>query len=100
MSNKRDLYLVPKTLDAPARVLGLSLDEFIPALLLGGFFCLLGKLILAMIVSAVVVVLVKGLKRGQGSSWLLNLCYWYFPHCLMQGILRSTPPSQQRDYLA
>lgn len=99
MTTKRGLYFVPKTLDAPTRILALPLDEFVPAALIGIFFLIIGKLIWSILLPAVVVVLIKTLKRGQGSSWLLNVCYWYFPSAVMQSILRHSPPSHQREYI-
>ncbi len=99
-SNKRALYLVPKTLDAPARVLGLPLDEFIPALIFAIFFFLIGKPIGSIAISAVTVILVKVMKKGQGSSWLINLCHWYLPKRVMVQLLRKTPPAQHREYIA
>ena len=100
MSSKRSLYVVPKTLDAPTRLVGLPLDEFIPAIALAGFFFVMGRLLLALAVPAVLVVFLKLIKRGQGRSWLLNIGYWYLPKRVMQILLRQTPPSYQRDYIA
>lgn len=100
MADKRRLYVVPKTLDAPVRILGLTRDELIPAALMGGGFFLSGRFLLAMLLSAITVIAVKVMKRGQGSSWLVNVCYWYFPAVLMQPVLRYTPASRQREYIA
>ena len=100
MSSKRSLYLVPKTLDAPTRMLGLPLDEFVPALVLGGFFFFVGKVLLCIALPIVAVVVVKLMKRGQGSSWLVNVCHWYLPKSVMVHVLRKTPPSQNREYIA
>lgn len=99
-NNKRSLYLVPKTLDVPSRILGLPIDEFIVGLFFAVFFFLLGKMIWSMIIPTVVVVLIKVMKRGQGSAWLVNLCYWYLPKVVMINLLRKTPPSRQREYIA
>lgn len=100
MSNKRGLYLVPKTLDAQARVLGLPLDEFIPSIFFAVFFFLLGKVVLSIAIPVITVVLIKMMKQGQGSAWLINLCHWYLPKVVMTHLLRKTPPSQNREYIA
>ncbi len=100
MSSKRGLYLVPKTLDAEFRVLGLTLDEFVPSLFFTVFFFLLGKVVLSIVLPVITVVLIKMVKQGQRSSWLINLCHWYLPKAVMTNFLRSTPPSQNREYIA
>lgn len=100
MSSKRSLYLISKTLDAPVRVLGLSLDEFIPACFFAVFFFLLGKVVLSIAIPILTVVGMKIMKQGQGSAWLMNLCHWYLPKIIMGPVLRKTPPSQNREYMA
>ena len=100
MNNKRSLYLVPKTLDNSVRLLGLTLDEFVPAVFLGLIFFILGKVMLSIALPVLAVVLTKLLKKGQGSSWLINVFYWYFPKTFMKLMLRKTPPSENREYIA
>ncbi len=100
MSEKRTLYLVAKTLDAESRILGLPWDEFIPSFFFAVFFFLLGKVVLSIALPLATVVLLKVMKQGQGSGWILNLCYWYLPKSVMRLLLRKTPPSQNREYIA
>lgn len=100
MSVKRSLYLVPKTLDAPKRILGLPLDEFFSGAIFCVFFFVLGKLILAMILPVIMISAIKMLKDGQGSAWLMNICYWYLPKCVTAPLFRKTPASQHREYIA
>ncbi len=100
MSNKRSLYIVPKTLDAQTRILALPLDEFIPTISLAVLFFVVGKVVLAIVIPALAVIVIKTIKQGQGSSWLINLCHWYLPKSVVQNVLRRTPPSQDREYIA
>lgn len=100
MINKRGLYLVPRTLDEPIRILGLPLDEFIPTCALAIFFFMLGKVILTISMPVLTVVGIKMMKKGQGSSWLINLCHWYLPKVVMLLLLRHTPPAENREYIA
>ena len=100
MSQTRALYLVPKTLDAQTRLLGLPLDECIPSLSLAVFFFALDKVMLSISLPVLAVILIKMAKQGQGSSWLLNLCHWYLPSVVMQCVLTKTPPSRAREYIA
>lgn len=91
---------MPKTLDAQIRLLGLPLDEFIPAFFLAVFFFMLGKVLLSILLPVLSVILVKTMKQGQGSSWLINLCHWYLPKNIMMSVVRKTPPSQNREYIS
>jgi conjugal transfer pilus assembly protein TraL len=100
MSKKRSLYIVPKTLDAQMRVLGLPIDEFAPAICLAVTFFILGKTVLSILIPIISVVLIKLLKQGQGSSWLINVCHWYLPKCVMSQFLRKTPASENREYIS
>lgn len=100
MSSKRSLYLVPRSLDAQIRVLGLPLDEFIPACAMAIAFFLSKKILFSMAVPTVLVVFIKFLKQGQGSAFLVNVCYWFFPRLVMSNLLRHTPPSEDREYIA
>jgi conjugal transfer pilus assembly protein TraL len=100
MESKKELFLVPKTLDNQVRVLGLPLDEFIPAAISAAVFFVLGKVLLSIVLPVAIVIVVKILKQGQGSSWLINLCYWYLPKIMINAILRHTPASENRTYIA
>lgn len=100
MSHKRSLYLVPKALDSQIRVFGLPMDEFIPSLFFFIFFFFLDKVVLSVAIPVLTVVIIKVMKQGQGSAWLMHLCYWHLPKGMMMHILRKTPPSEQREYIA
>ena len=100
MSDKAQLYRVPTSLDAPNRLVGLPLDEALPAFALFVLLFMAGDLIWAFVLGAAVVVGLKYLKRGQGRGYVVSLMYWYLPSCLTALLLAHTPPSHQRHYLA
>lgn len=97
---KRSLYVVCKTLDQPERIIGLPLDEFFITAILCGIFIFMGKLILAMGVAIITVVLMRVMKKGQGSGWILNVFYWYFPQSLTKAFIRFTPASHHREWIS
>ena len=99
MSN-RSLYVVPKTLDAQTRIFGLPMDEFIVALVVGLGLFLNDYTVLGLIVPALLVCLMRTVKKGQSSAWILNLCYWFFPSKIMSCVLFKTPKSIVREYLS
>lgn len=98
--SKRSLYVVCKTLDQPTRIIGLPLDEFIPAAFLAVLFFALGKVIISILLCVFVVILMRLMKKGQGSGWLMNVCYWNLPGFMMQSVLRFTPQSHNRDWVS
>ncbi len=100
MSDKRELYIVPKTLNAQARIFALPLDEFIPGLGLAALFFVFGQMLTCVIAPVLVVILIKLMKRGQGSSWLVNVAHWYLPRMAIHPVLRKTPPTEHREYIA
>ncbi|MGQ3381554.1 type IV conjugative transfer system protein TraL [Priestia endophytica] len=44
--------------------------------------------------------IVRYLKKGQGSFWLLNFCYWYLPTFIFRVTFRSIPDSGFRHWRA
>ncbi len=92
-------YDFPQTMNQQTRILGLPVDEFlIVAPLVGagiwlsrtGSFCTL---------AVILWFLIRHLKRGQGSYWLLNAAYWYLPTCVFMGFLKCTPDSWKRRWM-
>lgn len=97
--NELDKYRFPKTLSEQTRIIGMPLDEFIPA---GIFFlwgCISKKYLFGLIVSAVVWQLIKAAKRGKSSTWLYNWCYWYLPSWLFRPVYRIVPDSSFRKWV-
>ena len=74
--NDLDKYRFPKTLSEQNRIIGLPLDEAIPAavVLLWGFFT--KKYLFSLIIAAVIWQLIRAAKRGKSSRWLYNWCYF------------------------
>ncbi|EGT5746642.1 type IV conjugative transfer system protein TraL, partial [Cronobacter dublinensis subsp. dublinensis] len=44
--------------------------------------------------------LVRYLKKGQGSYWLLNFCYWHLPSLIFRITFRQIPDSSFRHWRA
>lgn len=98
--DKRSLYIVCKTLDQPARIIGLPMDEFILMAIVSSVFFILGKPILAMILGLLTIISIRVMKRGQGSGWLINIIYWYMPDFMLKAFIRFTPPSHKREWIS
>ena len=96
----RSLYVVPKTLDAQTRIFGLPIDEFVVGGLISLSLFLNDCTILGMVIPALAVCLMRMVKKGQSSAWIINLCYWYFPSTIMRYVLMKTPESVTREYLS
>ncbi|HCW0180202.1 type IV conjugative transfer system protein TraL [Kosakonia cowanii] len=100
MNGEDDKYYFPETLNQQARFFGLPLDELlvIAPLTLLGIVCNMSTAL--GIVSGVLWLLVRYLKKGQGSFWLLNFCYWYLPTFIFRVTFRSIPDSGFRHWRA
>lgn len=97
--NDLDKYRFPKTLSEQNRIIGLPLDEAIPAavVLLWGFFT--KKYLFSLIIAAVIWQLIRAAKRGKSSRWLYNWCYWYLPTELFRVVYRVIPDSSFRKWI-
>ena len=93
-------YYICKKIDEPKRYVGLTLDEFIPIIGISGICFLLGSLVTGFGLAAVVWLVIRHFKKGQGLGWFLNLLYWRLPLQYLGGVLFSkTPPSSARHWL-
>lgn len=96
-----DDYVFPSTLNEQTRIFGLPLDEcvIVLPLVLGGVT--LGHTGAFLLSAVVLWLLIKHFKRGQGSSWLLNVAYWYLPTDIfkMVGTFKKVPDSSYRHWL-
>ena len=97
--NEFERYRFPQTLSEQTRVLGLALDEFIPAAaaMLWGF--LTKKYLFGMIIAVIVWQLIRAAKRGKSSRWLYNWAYWHLPTELFRVVYRVIPDSSFRKWI-
>lgn len=100
MAGEDDQYHFPETLNQQARFFGLPLDELLiiaPLTVLGVMFNMSTAL---GIVSGVLWLLVRYLKKGQGSYWLLNFLYWHLPALIFKMTFKMIPDSCFRHWRA
>jgi len=99
MGEDSSKYKFPETLNQQKRFIGLPREEAIVLLLCGviGFYC--DILIVMLVVGAILWLLIRHLKKGQGSTWLLNLLYWYLPTVLFRVQFRRVPTSSHRHWM-
>lgn len=86
--------------NAPMRVLSLTLDELVVAVVGFGMLALSTQKIAGVVLSFGVVSALRYLKKGSGPKVLLVLAYWYLPSGLTQFFLPKLPPSHQRVWVA
>lgn len=100
MNREEDKYHFPETLNQQERYLGLPIDELIvtaPLILLG----VLNNMSVELgVIAGLLWFLVRYLKKGQGSYWLLNFCYWNLPSLLFKVTFRQIPDSSFRHWRA
>jgi len=100
MNGEDDKYYFPETLNQHERIIGLPVDEFIvvvPLVVAGVFFNMSTVL---SIVAGLLWWLVRYLKKGQGSYWMLNFCYWHLPFIIFKVTFRQIPDSCFRHWRA
>lgn len=87
-------------IDAPKRILSLTFDELIIAII--GFMLLVitNQKILVSIFSVGLVAGFRHLKKGDGPKALLVLAYWYLPKMVTQFFLPKLPASHHRVWVA
>ncbi|HEF0975484.1 TPA: type IV conjugative transfer system protein TraL [Escherichia coli] len=97
--NDLNKYRFPKTLSEQNRIIGLPLDELIPAavVFIWGFFT--RKYLFSLIIAAVIWQLIRAAKRGKSSRWLYNWCYWHLPSELFRVVYRVIPDSSFRMWI-
>ncbi|WP_407437740.1 type IV conjugative transfer system protein TraL [Lelliottia sp.] len=100
MSGEEDKYYFPETLNQQERYFGLPLDEIIivaPLVILGVLNNMSTEL---SIIAGLLWASVRYMKKGQGSYWLLNFCYWHLPSLLFKVTFRKIPDSSFRHWRA
>jgi conjugal transfer pilus assembly protein TraL len=100
MDREDDKYTFPETLNQQERFFGLPLDELIVVapLILIGVLCNMATIL--SVIAGLLWWLVRYLKKGQGSYWMLNLCYWYLPSFIFKVTFRQIPDSSFRHWRA
>ncbi|HHI9467521.1 TPA: type IV conjugative transfer system protein TraL [Legionella anisa] len=87
-------------IDAPKRILTLTLDELMVAIL--GFMLLIlsNQKVLVSLFGLGFLSGLRFLKKGEGPKMLLVLAYWYLPSILTQFFLPKLPASHNRVWVA
>ncbi|EQA15442.1 type IV conjugative transfer system protein TraL [Glaesserella parasuis] len=97
--NSREKYRFPTTLSAPERWFGLPTDEAIicvPQALLAALYqpyVFFPTLFISFF-------LIRRLKNGKGSSYLLGVMYWFLPQSVSALFIRALPASYLRYWVS
>lgn len=84
-------YRIPSRLNLPKKLLFLSYDEAIPFILLFGLcFVILQAPLIGLCISVGWVFLIKYLKKGQGSDYLLVQLQKHLPFSVFKNIPKSS----------
>lgn len=92
-------YYFPETLNNQKRWFGLPPEEAVILIGCGGLGFWIDMFVIMLITGGALWLLVRHLKKGQGSWWLLNLLYWYLPTTLFRTQLRRVPDSGNRHWM-
>ena len=86
--------------NAPKRVLSLTLDELVVAVIGFGMLAVSSQKIAVALLSLSLLSALRYLKKGAGPKALLVLAYWYLPSQFTQFFLPKLPHSHQRVWVA
>lgn len=89
----------PQTLSEQSRPIGLPLDETVVLCLPMSWGFLDGQRITGLVIAALLWIALRYFKKGRGTAWLINACYWYLPAACFNGIYRTIPESAFRLWL-
>ncbi|QKJ89311.1 conjugal transfer pilus assembly protein TraL (plasmid) [Paramixta manurensis] len=92
-------YQFPETLNNQKRVIGLPPEEAFVITACAGIGMLCDMLVVMLVVGGALWLLIRHLKKGQGTWWLLNLLYWYLPTALFRLQFRRVPDSGNRHWM-
>ncbi|CAM4284865.1 TPA: type IV conjugative transfer system protein TraL [Legionella pneumophila] len=87
-------------IDAPKRVLTLTMDELVVTALSFILLILSNQKVLVSMLGLGLLSGLRHLKKGEGPKVLLVLAYWYLPSYITQFFLPKLPLSHHRVYVA
>jgi len=89
-------YKICRLVDQQIRIVGLPIDEALPVGILCGVGLFVGQLLVMMVIAVVYWFTIRHFKKGQGSSFLLNVLYWFLPGVIMSAVFKTLPTSSIR----
>lgn len=95
----RDKYKFPATLSEQQRWFGLPIDEAILYIPLGLLAVFSSPFVFGLTL-LLVFALIRKLKHGKGSSYLLSLLYWFLPQTASALFIWALPPSYKRYWVS
>lgn len=98
MSNA--IYQFLNHIDAPKRILTLTMDELVVVITSLVLLILSNQKIVVSLLSVGLFTVLRYLKKGEGPKGLLILAYWYLPSGFTQFFLPQLPSSHHRVYVA
>lgn len=99
MEGEEDKYSFPETINQQGRWFGLPLDELVVIAVPVAFGIVYNMTGVLSILAVFLWWVIRRLKKGQGSYWLINLCYWYLPNLLFNYAFKKLPDSGNRHWM-
>ncbi|CAM3825875.1 type IV conjugative transfer system protein TraL [Rouxiella silvae] len=99
MSGELDKFKFPETINEQTRIIGLPVDEMflITTPILAGIGMNMGGQMC--IVACLLWLLVRYLKRGKGTYYMVDMLYWYLPSFIFRIFYRVIPDSGNRHWI-
>lgn len=92
-------YRINHRLDSPWRILGMTLDEGIPAIAVFIVSFLLSHMYIGLVIAVAWISFLKRIKKGRSDYFFMSLVYWHCPASISRLFLTRTPPAEKRFWL-
>jgi conjugal transfer pilus assembly protein TraL len=99
MSGNFDKYSFPETINEQSRLFGLPVDEvsvIATPIVCGVAYSCAGVMCA---LAAAMWILLRYLKKGQGTQFMVDFLYWHLPSFLFRPFLRKIPSSANRHWV-
>ncbi|HCB2859852.1 type IV conjugative transfer system protein TraL [Klebsiella aerogenes] len=92
-------FRFPQMLNEKSGPVGLPMDETLALFGPSGWGFYSGQYVAGMVASVLLYIGIRYFKKGRGSIWLYNCCYWYLPSTLFNNLYKVIPDSSWRLWL-
>lgn len=99
MDNEQNFFKLPHYIDQGRIVMGMPLDEILPAACVFAVFAVAKYMMTGLIIGAVIFFLLRNIKQGKGDNFLILILYWFAPAGMSKSIFKHTPSADKRYWL-
>jgi conjugal transfer pilus assembly protein TraL len=99
MESPREFYVIPKHLNKGKTIVGLPMDEVLPALIIFAAFFATKHQLIAIVVATLWFVGLRMLKNQYGDNIIALSAYWFGSSAVSSSIFKRSPSAARRYWL-